>query len=92
MEFEWDERKNLMNKWKHGIDFRDAEVVFQSQVLVKIDARKSYGETRYIGYGRLEGRVVVVVYCYRGTKKRIISLRKANASEIKTYREKSHLL
>jgi uncharacterized DUF497 family protein len=88
MEFEWDEVKRRANYTKHGLDFRDAEKVFQGITLTADDNRQDYGEPRFISLGLLEDMVVVVVYTMRGEKTRIISMRKANQREKKTYEEK----
>jgi uncharacterized DUF497 family protein len=40
-----------------------------------------YGEIRFITIGRLDRRMVVMVWTQRGATRRIISLRKANARE-----------
>jgi uncharacterized protein len=34
MEFEWDENKRLINLEKHGLDFRDVDLVFSGKVVV----------------------------------------------------------
>ena len=88
MKFEWDETKRLANFKKHGLDFRDAEKVFQSPLLTAEDNRKEYGETRYISLGMLAGIVVVIVHTARPGRTRIISMRKAKAREKKAYEEK----
>ncbi len=62
MEFEWDENKRLSNIRKHGIDFADAEAVFEGDTVTVEDNRFDYGEVRFITLGLLEGDVVVVVY------------------------------
>jgi len=50
------------------------------------DARREYGESRYVGIGRIEERVMVVVYTERAVDiVRIISLRKANSREVRSY-------
>jgi uncharacterized DUF497 family protein len=33
MKFEWDETKRRINFEKHGLDFRDAEKVFQGPII-----------------------------------------------------------
>ena len=88
MELEWDEVKRLANYAKHGLDFRDAEKVFQGITLTAEDNRQDYGEKRFISLGLLEDMVVVVVHTARSEKTRIISMRKANQREKKTYEEK----
>ena len=44
MEFEWDDAKRWANFAKHGLDFRDAEEVFQGISLTAEDDRRDYGE------------------------------------------------
>lgn len=88
MEFAWDEAKCRANFAKHGIDFRDAEQVFEGITITAEDNRKDYGEKRYISLGRLAGIVVVIVYTERSEKFRIISMRNANQKERRAYEEK----
>ena len=45
------------------------------------DDRHDYGEGRHVLFGRLAGRLFVVVFTDRGDRRRIISARKANARE-----------
>jgi uncharacterized DUF497 family protein len=88
MEFEWDEVKRRANYAKHGLDFRDAQRVFQGITLSAEDNRQDYGETRFISLGLLGDLVVVVVFTERDEKIRLISMRKANQRERKAYEEK----
>ncbi|AUN33037.1 BrnT family toxin [Niveispirillum cyanobacteriorum] len=85
MQFEWDPHKALINLEKHGIDFEDAIYIFAGPTLEYPDTRKDYGETRVIALGTLDGRVLVVVYTDRADIRRIISARKANDHEQRTY-------
>jgi len=57
-------------------------------MLVKIDDRQDYGETRWAGLGKLENAVIFVVYTIRQEKVRLISVRRANRYERKAYKEK----
>ena len=66
---------------ERGLDFSDAVVVFAGVTVEFEDTRKSYGETRVICYGLLEGRMVVVGYTPRGADRHIFSMRKANERE-----------
>ena len=52
------------------------------------DLRNDYGEKRVICVGHLEGRMVIICYVQRGVAKRVISMRKANEREIKSYQER----
>ena len=85
MEFEWDENKRLFNIRKHGIDFADAEAVFEGDTVTVEDNRFDYGEVRFITLGLLEDDVVVVVHTERKNKIRIISIRKATKNERTNY-------
>jgi len=46
MLFEWDEAKRAANLRKHGIDFRDAGLVFAGATVTREDRHHSYGEQR----------------------------------------------
>ena len=71
MEFEW-------------LDFVLALDVFEDpEFRYVIDDRKDYGETRYVGCGISEGRMLSVCFTIRGNKTRIISLRKMRDKEKK---------
>ena len=85
VDFEWDEGKAAGNFRKHGVDFADAVGVFDDPVALSMPD-DDLGEERWIGLGTdMLGRVLVVVYTYRGEKIRIISARRATPSERETY-------
>jgi uncharacterized DUF497 family protein len=63
-----------------------AAEVFEGDVLTVQDTRADYGERRYITVGRLDQRMVVLIWTPRGSDRRIISLRKANDREQALYR------
>ena len=88
MEFNWDEGKRLSNLTKHGLDFEDAHWAFTDETFVIEDTRREYGEPRFILYGPLFGRVVVVAFTVRGDDIRILSMRKANQRERRSYDQK----
>lgn len=86
--FEWDDKKNRANQAKHGIPFEVLTGCFDGPMLVKLDARLDYGETRWIAMALLGVVPVVIVYTERGQNIRIISARKADRRErekFKTY-------
>ena len=66
---------------ERGLDFLDAATAFQSTHLEVEDTRRPYGETRFICYAMLRGRLIVIVYVPRGSTRDIISMRKANGRE-----------
>nr|WP_298379523.1 BrnT family toxin [uncultured Halomonas sp.] len=88
-EIEYDEAKRLVTLDGRGIDFADAPQVFEERVYSRLDERKNYGEERIITVGRLDEKTVVVVWTWRGRKRRIISMRYANDRE--KWRFKDHL-
>lgn len=83
--FEWDESKAKSNKAKHGISFADTFAVFDDPNAVTVeDFQKD--EQRYATIGMdAFGRILVVVYTWRGENVRIISARKAERHEVKQY-------
>jgi uncharacterized DUF497 family protein len=85
MELEWDEAKNQQNISKHGIDFQDTQIIFENPVVIKRDARREYGEERWVGLGNLNGTVVALVFTMRKETIRIISVRKASKHERQIY-------
>ena len=75
------DQKNIANR---GLPLLAAEAMFNDAMLVVEDTRKNYPERRFIGYNTIDGRLMVVVFCYPTDDTiRIISLRKANEREQK---------
>ena len=90
MSCEWDPRKDEANFRKHGVRFAEAEPVFVDDfAITNTDDESSLHEQRFVSIGMgVKGRVLVVVYCYRGNKIRIISARPAVAPERRQYEER----
>jgi hypothetical protein len=87
MEFEWDPEKAASNRKKHGIDFADAVGVLYDDFAFTI-SEEHPEEERFVTLGAdFLGRLLVVVYCWRGEVIRIISAWKAPRSERKRYEE-----
>lgn len=86
MESEWDARKATANLTKHGVDFADAATVLHDNYALTI--RDDFSdEDRYVTIGvDAFGRLLVVVYTWRGERVRIISARKATSREIRRYK------
>jgi len=66
-----------------GLDFADAQIVFEGVTVEIEDLRMDYGEPRILCFGLLEGRIVVVGYTPRGETRHVFSMRKANEREKK---------
>lgn len=92
MRFEWDERKSVLNKKKHGLSFEVAAEVFADPFCIAIPDRIVQANQREWSIGRLRNLVVaVVVHTSRDADGeeviRIISARKATPLERNTYEE-----
>lgn len=86
-EFEWDPVKAAANAAKHWIHFSDAVTVFADERALTL-ADDYAGEERYVTIGTdAFGRLLVVVYCWRGARIRMISARKATHRERKQYED-----
>lgn len=79
----FDPAKRARTLHERGLDFRRVKEVFEGVHLTRIDDRRDYGEPRFISAGRLDERIVVIVWTPRGRARRVISMRKANEREIK---------
>jgi len=86
MDVIWDPAKAEANLQKHGVRFSDAEAVLFDPLALSMEDEDAQGEDRYIAMGQdTVGRVLVVVYTYRGDTIRLISARPATHKEIKAY-------
>ncbi|MBU2515575.1 BrnT family toxin [bacterium] len=88
MNFEWDECKNKENIKNHGIDFNDAIEIFSAPRFEHLNTRFDYDEPRYITIGFCNNRIILVAYSERNDKIRLISARKANAKEKKSFQNR----
>lgn len=86
MEYEWDPVKANTNRRKHNVDFADAVTVFADERAITIPDDEHVEEDRYITIGAdAQGRILVVVYTWRGNRIRLICTRKATRSQILSY-------
>lgn len=87
--FEWDEEKAQENFNKHKVRFEEGKTVFNDPFLWTFpDPEHSDIEQRYLSIGySSKGRVLVVSHTERGGGIRIISCRKATATERRAYEE-----
>ena len=82
---EWHPEKAEAKRRKHGVDFADAATALSDKrALTRTDDEP--GEERFLTLGMdALGRVLLVVYSWRGDLIRLISARKASPSERKQY-------
>jgi len=87
MEFEWDEKKSVANRKKHGISFHEAATVFGDPLAIIFpDPDHSIGEHRFLTFGlSMMNRLLVVAHTERRGKTRIINARQATRHERTIY-------
>ena len=83
----FDPAKSLRNEVERGLPFSLAFELEWVTALVNEDLRKDYGERRFLLLGHIHGRLHAMVFTPRDDKAHIISLRKANAREVKHYEQ-----
>jgi len=84
MEFEFDPKKSESNKQKHGIDFCEAQELWDDPDVIEIPVETS-DEPRFLVIGRISGKHWSGVITYRTEKIRIISVRRSREEEVDIY-------
>ena len=84
MIFEFDPSKSKINQKKHGIDFIEAQALWEDPELLEIPA-KTTDEQRFLVIGKIELKHWAAVITYRGDNIRIISVRRARDEEGEIY-------
>jgi len=84
MDFEFDPIKSEANKKTHGIDFVEAQVLWDDPDRLEIPA-KTEDEARSIVIGRIQEKNWSAFITYRGDRVRIISVRRSRRKEIVWY-------
>ena len=88
MDYQWDPGKADLNSRKHEIDFADAVGVFEDEWGLTLKREVVEGEERFATVGTdFIGRIVVVIYAYRGDDVRLISARPATRVERNVYEQ-----
>lgn len=82
--FEYDENKSQSNRAKHGIDFVEAQKLWNDPNLLEIPAR-TQDEPRFLVVGKIENRHWSGVITYRDQNIRIISVRRSRTEEVALY-------
>ena len=84
MQFEFDKRKSETNKNKHGIDFTEAQALWDDPDRIEIPA-KTIDESRFLLIGKISDKYWSMIITYREKKIRIISVRRSRKEEIEIY-------
>jgi uncharacterized protein len=82
--FEFDAAKSESNRTKHGIDFVEAQGLWNDPMLLEVLA-KTDDEPRYLVIGLIDGKHWSAVITYRGENIRLISVRRARTEEVVLY-------
>ena len=82
--FEFDIAKSESNRIKHGIDFVEAQELWDDPMLLEIPA-KTDDELRHLVIGKLKNKHWSAVITYRGVSIRLISVRRARTEEVALY-------
>lgn len=84
--FTADPAKNARNVAERGIDLVEGGKAFDfTTAVIAVDDRRDYGEVRHVAAGFIGPRLHVLVFTMRGGSCHVISLRKANDREIRSY-------
>ena len=84
MNFEFDPGKSAKNKEKHGLDFIEAQALWDDPDVLEIPARTD-DEPRFVVIGKIGKKCWSGVITYRGGNIRIISVRRSRAEEVEFY-------
>ncbi len=84
--FEWDEAKRLAVLEQCGLDFRDAEELFDGRPIHHVPSPRN-DERRLASTAEMDGRFYTVVWVWREGNQRIITFRRARDAEERAYRQ-----
>lgn len=85
-EMEWHEDKRAATLIKHGLDFADADVLFDGRNVLTRSARYE-DEERFMTTGMVMGRLCTLIWTWREDRRRCISFRSARDEEKRKYRQ-----
>jgi len=83
-QFEFDPEKSARNKEKHGIDFVEAQSLWDDPDILEIPA-KTEDEPRYVVIGKIGTKHWSAIVTYRNDNIRIISVRRSRVEEVEMY-------
>ena len=82
--FEWDKNKSTSNKMKHGIDFKEAQMLWEDCNRIEFSVQTE-GEQRFLTIGLMNTKHWTAVITYRELNIRIISFRRSRIEEVRLY-------
>jgi uncharacterized protein len=81
---EFDPAKSNINKKKHGIDFYEAQALWNDSDFIEIPL-KTIDEPRFLVIGRISEKHWSAIITYRSENIRIISVRRSRKEEVEIY-------
>ena len=86
--FVWDDAKRRSNLEKHGLDFKDAHLVYDDPDKLTYDTSRQ-GERRLLdlAIAIVKGKLLALIYTERGRDVRVISFRPASREERELYEQ-----
>jgi len=84
MRFEFDPEKSETNTHKHGIDFVEAQALWEDPDRLQVPAR-TQGETRFMLIARIGSKHWSAIFTLRGESVRIVSVRRSRTKEVYAY-------
>ncbi len=88
-QFEYDPVKSARNLERHGIDFIEAQKLWDGSYVV-VPARMVLEEERNIILGKIAGKLWLAVFTLRGTMIRLITCHRAGSGWEKIYKRCIH--
>ena len=85
MIFEYNECKSSINKQKHGIDFQEAQRLWEDPYAFELPSPQSEDEERFLLLGKIDSRNYTAIITYRDKNIKIISVRRSRDKEKKLY-------
>ncbi|HHH19106.1 MAG TPA: BrnT family toxin [Campylobacterales bacterium] len=90
MIFEYDENKSLINKEKHGIDFKEAQKLWENSQAQIAYERSVDGEDRFSIVGYIDEKCFIAIFTLRGAHIRIISVRRCRTKEKRRFQDENN--
>lgn len=84
MKFEYDQYKSASNKRKHGLDFQEAQALWEDERLLILPLRFE-DEPRQACIGKLHGKHWTAIMTCRKGVVRLISVRRSHNDEVEAY-------
>jgi len=85
MIFEYDENKSHSNQQKHGIDFEEAQRLWDDPYAFELPSKNSEDEKRFLVLGTIATKHYTAIITYRQHAIRIISVRRSRKKEVELY-------